>query len=172
MIGCLCISTIVIIFNIIGSCMLCETKTDCLKLYFLLDTILLASCTAMVGVIGVTYVVCPLDAVPLIALITWSSQIFIIAGNSRIIIAYAKFKKWQTIVFKLGICVGLLAYLIMATYFMMHKFLGVPDSLNDTIKDLFFLYVFGLFTMYYEIYSKISDLDGTSDQQYHYRVDD
>ena len=74
--------------------------------------------------------------------------------------------------FKLGICIGLIAYLIMATYFMMHKFHNVPESMNDTLKDLFFLYVFGLFTMYYEIYSKISDVDGTSDQQYHYRIVD
>ena len=107
-------------------------------LYLLLDTILLASCTAMVGVIGCSYAIMPLSALPMISLIIWSSQIFIIAGNSRVIIAYAKFKKWQTVVFKLGICIGLLAYLIMATYFMMHHFPGVPDDMNDTLKDLFF----------------------------------
>ena len=171
-VGCMCVAVFILTLNIIGSCIFCETKKDCLMLYFLLDTILLASCTAMVGVIGCTYAMMPPNALPIISLIIWTSQIFIIAGNSRIIIAYAKFKSWQTVVFKLGICLGLLAYLIMATYFMMHHFPGVPDSLNDTMKDLFFLYVFGLFTMYYEIYSKISDLDGSSDQQYHYRVDD
>lgn len=38
----------------------------------------------------------------------------------------------------------------------------------EQIKEFFFLYIFGFFTLLVELYSKITDLDGTTDLKYHY----
>ena len=46
----------------------------------------------------------------------------------------------------------------------------VPKESYDALKDFFFLYIFGLFTLYLEIFIKVSDLDGTNDLQYHYHM--
>ena len=45
-----------------------------------------------------------------------------------------------------------------------------PKESQDKIANFFFLYVFGLFTLYLEIFIKISDIDGTHDLQYHYHM--
>ena len=115
-------SLIIDALSITASCTLSQTKKDCLMLYFLLDAIFIAAITAIVGVIGIVYLTMPSQSLAKFTLFLWTLQIFIIAGNSRVLIAYIKFKKWQTIVLKLGICLGFLSYLIMATYFMIHSF--------------------------------------------------
>lgn len=36
------------------------------------------------------------------------------------------------------------------------------------MKDFFFVYIFGTFSLYYEIYNKITELDGTGELNFHY----
>lgn len=75
---------------------------------------------------------------------------------------------------KIAIIIGLLGYLALAAYMMITNFKTIPlkeDNL-DAFQNFFFLYIFGLFTLHMEIFSKISDLDGTGNNQYHYSIAD
>ena len=97
-------------------------------------------------------------------------DLFIFSGNCRVILAYCKYNKWQVIIFKLTVFCCLLLYLVLAAYFLTNSFIAtqIPKENEEALKEFFFLYVFGLFTLYLEIFIKVSDLDGTSDFQYHY----
>ena len=78
------------------------------------------------------------------------------------------------IVCKLSLALSCLSFLILGAYFMKNSFENIPisEEEQDPLQEFFFLYIFGLFTLYFELFSRMSDLDGTSELQYHYQMND
>ena len=141
----------------------------------MLDSILVALCTGIIGFAGMLMIMMPGSWMGIFIAIIMNMNFFFFAGTCRILIAYAKFKTWENIMFKMSIKVSLLGYLILAAYFMiedMSSHLSLTDQEQDILKNFFFLYIFGLFTLYMEIFSKVSDFDGSANLQYHMTLDD
>lgn len=174
------ILTVILIFSVVfslafftvNSCKLADTKGDMCKLYFLLDSITIASCTAIIGMVGLLTIILPPQPQVIPIAVFLNVAYFMFGGNSRIIFAYCKYKRWQAVVFKLTVLIGLLVYVVLAAYFMKNSFNALPITADkqDTLKEFFFLYIFGLFTLYMEIFAKANDVDGSSQLQYHHQI--
>ena len=48
--------------------------------------------------------------------------------------------------------------------------LPITPEQEDNIKQYFFLYIFGLYTLYMEIFAQMNDYDGSADLQYHFQM--
>ena len=86
------------------------------------------------------------------------------AGTFRIYLKNGVWKRYHIIFTKVTIVASSLAYIVMAADLMLN------DQFTGAFKDFIFLYAFGLATFFAEIYSKISDIDGTGDFRYDYIV--
>ena len=114
------------IIFITNSCFLAQTKSDLCYLYFLFDTIFVAICTAVVGFIGIlTITMPPNNPQAYVVSILMNICLFLFGGNSRVILSYCKYRKWQVVLFKMSLLLGLLAYLVLAAYFMKNSFQNV-----------------------------------------------
>lgn len=116
-----------------------------------MDSIFLAFCTADIGFIGMlTISFPPGEPTSIVISIILTINLFLFSGNSRVIIAYVKYKRWETIVLKITIILGLLDYLVLAAYFMRNSFSAIPLSPDvvENFQEFFFLYIFGMFTLY------------------------
>lgn len=160
---------------IIGSCKMAATFRDWIWLYFLLDSIMVSVCTCLIGYAGMLTIMLPPEIYAYIVAAAMNMNFFFFAGSSRVIVVYGIMKRWETLMYKMAIKVSLLGYLILAAYFMSNDIgaaLGLDDEKGNVLEQFFFLYIFGLFTLYMDIFSKISDIDGSSSLQYHFRLDD
>jgi hypothetical protein len=123
-----------------------------LALYFLLDSLTLASVAANIGLAGL---VKPFSAAdPLFAkTITYLVPItfFCMTGTIRVIIKNANFNKWQNIIFKIVILADGMCYFGIGYYIMYNNFAitdGMLPSIDSLCKDFTLLFVFGGFSYY------------------------
>ena len=89
---------------------------------------------------------------------------FAFQGNCKVILAYCKYKCWETIVFKLSLFIGMMIYIILAVYFIINSFDAIPISKEkmSQFQEMFLLYIFAHFTSYMEIFNKINERDGSN----------
>ena len=114
---------------LVNSCTLVDTKTDMCKLYFLFDGTTIAVCSGIVFTVGLFLVVLPNDFQMLAfqaALL--AIDIFSFQGNAKVILAYCKYKCWETIVFKIALFIGMMIHMVLAVYFIINSFGSVPVS--------------------------------------------
>ena len=98
---------------------------------------------------------------------------FFLGGVFRILLASCFWKKWQIICCKVTLMVASLSYFYIAMSLIivgLPESYGVTPEVTEKLIELSFLYVFGLFSFYYEIFNKLTDLDGTADLRYHYSI--
>ena len=70
--------------------------------------------------------------------------------------------------------IGTVGYAGIAIYFMYTQ-AAQYNAINSTfaaqVKDFSIFYAIALFTLYIDMYSKLSSKDGTDDQKYHYKIE-
>ena len=88
-----------IVISATNSCVLTVTVKDMCALYFLLDSICVALCTCIIGMV---ILVSPPPYVSA-TFGTLNLAFFFFAGDQRVIIANVKYQRWETILLKLSI---------------------------------------------------------------------
>lgn len=81
--------------------------------------------------------------------------------------------KWKVILFKIVLLADAAAFFQIGSYYMStnYKYTNGDDSdLDGQVKDFVLLYIFGLFTLFCELYSKICDIDETAELKYGYQL--
>lgn len=61
----------------------------------------------------------------------------------------------------------------MGAYYMSQNYQytnGADPQLDGQVKDFVLLYIFGLFTLFCELYSKLCDIDETAELKYTYQL--
>ena len=86
------------------------------------------------------------------------------AGAYRIYLINGIWKRYHVILSKLGLIIASLGYMVLAADLMLHS------QYEGALKDFIFVYAFGLITFHFEIYAKITDVDGTTNLKYHYMI--
>ena len=156
---------------LVNSCSLVDTKTHMCKLYFLFDGITIAGTSVIIFFIGLVFIVQPPDSQIIMPLATiLALSFFSFQGNAKVILAYCKYKFWETIVFKISLFIGMMIYVILAVYLIINSFNAISlseDQINK-FQEMFLLYIFAHFTVYMEIFNKINEKDGSNQlQAYH-----
>jgi hypothetical protein len=106
--------------------------------------------------------------------------VFIIQSFSMIIlfkvmILHMKWSKARIIIYKLclisnsSMIVALSAYYFSIDFSFSRHYL---PSFDDKLQDFLMIYLFGIFAFQYEFYSKISDMDFTTNLKYIYQIKD
>jgi hypothetical protein len=90
-------------------------------------------------------------------------------------IAYAKWKRWEVVLYKLSVLLcGLISFYVAYEY-MLGKYKvtkGFYIQKENQLKELVYLYVFGNLELFFELYRKLSDFDQTSSLRYEYCFED
>ena len=136
------------IIFLLNTCLIAPSKKAAFCLYFLLDNLILVNLAALVGFIGMLTIIMPtFDAISFIFMVLLGTNWIMYTGNFRVIFAYVKWNRCQVIWGKLFLILSSLVYLGIATYFMRFQFDFGPGIDSDSIKDFFFLYIFGLLSL-------------------------
>ena len=86
------------------------------------------------------------------------------SGAFRIYLINGIWKRYQVIITKIILALSSLAFMIMGADIMINtQFIG-------PLKDFIFLYVFGLISFFFQIFGKITDLDGTGKLNFKYMI--
>ena len=99
---------------------------------------------------------------------------FLFVGNFRLQILHYPWGKCEIILSKIVLIICSSVYIGIGCYFMVTQLedLNVISSTYAArVKDFSIFYVFGLFSLFLEVYGKISNIDGTGDHKYHYSTE-
>ena len=75
---------------------------------------------------------------------------------------HVQWAKWKVILFKLVLLADAVAFFEIGAYYMSKNHLytnGKDTELDGKVKDFVLLYIFGMFTLFCELYSKMCDID-------------
>jgi hypothetical protein len=100
-------------------------------------------------------------------------EIIFFVGNFRIMMLSVKWSKWRVILFKLVLLADSTVIFEIAAYYMSNDYKytkGVDTELDSQIKDFVLLYIFGLFALFVELYSKMCDIDQTNELKFDYQL--
>ena len=175
-VACFTTSVFTLVVFIWNSCYLCKSLKDALLLYFLVDnsfvilvfTLIAWNFYVIVMVQGV------LAALDIVALVFYNISFWMFVGNFRILILRYEWSKSEVIATKLLFAAGTAAYVVIACYFMYYQgseYSFISSEFAAQAKDFSIFYAIALFTLYLEMYSKISSKDGTDDQKYKYTIE-
>lgn len=106
-----------------------------------------------------------------VALVFKSISLFMYVGTFRMLILYYKWSKCEIILTKLLLIAGCFAYVGVSCELMIDQgqaFIALGETKAAAIKDFALFYTIALFTLYYDLYGKITDIDGTGDHKYTY----
>ena len=90
---------------------------------------------------------------------------FLIIGTFRILLVNLRWKKWHIILCKFNLLIAEIAVFISFGDLVIFKIL-----MPETMKEFAFAFVFGMFATNFEIFARISALDGTDSLKYEYEV--
>lgn len=88
-------------------------------------------------------------------------------------IAYEKWERWKVVLYKLAVLFcGLIFFYVGFTYmkggYKITK--GYLPAVEETVKNVIYLYVFGNVDLFFEYYRRISDFDQTNELRYDYQL--
>lgn len=98
--------------------------------------------------------------------------VFYYAGSLRVMIAYEKWERWKIVLYKLAVMTcGLIFFYVGFTYmngaYKITK--GYLPEVEETVKNVVYLYVFGNVDLFFEYYRRISEFDQTKELRYVYQ---
>ena len=142
-------------------------------LYLLLDNALMIMILAIIGYVGLFIVFSEiyLDAFQIITMVISSISIFLLVGNFRILCVRYTWYKCEVIFTKILLIISGTVYIGIGCFILITQvsFLTVVSAdFANRVKDYSLLYVFGLFSLFLELYSKLTNIDGTGDHRYYY----
>lgn len=97
------------------------------------------------------------------------------SGSLRVIIAYMNWERWQVILYKLVVLLCGLIFFYVGYRYMMGAYKvtgGYFSEFESTLKNMVYLYVFGLVQLFFGFYLKLSEYDQTKYLKYEYRFSD
>lgn len=159
------ISTATVLISIFTTYRLCRNKWKIFNLYILLDNIFLTEVASCFGFVGFLLVLYQGYWYEFITMIAFPVEILFMVGNFRIMMSLVKWSKWRVILFKLVLLADSAVFFEIGAYYMSEdfKYTGGEDSeLDGKIKDFVLLYIFGLFALFVELYTKLSEIDQTA----------
>lgn len=165
------IMVVTIIISIITTYTLCSDGWKVFNLYILLDNIFLTQVASSFGFIGFLLVIYDGYWYQVISMMAFPVEIIFFVGNFRIMMLIVKWSKWRVILYKLVLLADSALFFEIGAYYMSANYLysdGTDTTLDGKVKDFVLLYIFGLFALFVEMYSKMCDIDQTSDLKYCY----
>lgn len=102
-----------------------------------------------------------LDQNALILLILFTTYSITFLGNFRVVMKRVLWNRWQIILFKLIIGFQALLFIFIALSLLISSKASSADIYRGAAIDIRIVEALTLFAFYFEIYSKISDIDGT-----------
>ena len=164
-------STIVI--TLVTTYSLCRDPWKVFNLYVLLDNIFLTQVASAFGFIGFLLVIYTENWYEVVSMVAFPLEMVFFVGNFRVMMLLVKWSKWRVILFKLILLADSALFFEIGAYYLSVNFYytgGVNPTLDGQVKDFVLLYIFGLFAVFVEMYSKICDIDQTNDLKYCYEL--
>ena len=157
---------------LIISCWMAKSKCEVVQLYFLFDTILVSYIVFALGFGGFQYLYYStmqgnpmMDQHLLLQNLILANFVailhFLFLGTCRILLVNTRWRKGQITLFKLGLLVALVASFIAFGDIIIFK-----ADLPEQIQEFMFALVFGKFTTYFEVFARLSSIDGTDTMKY------
>ena len=91
----------------------------------------------------------------------------------RALLVTLDWSKWQLIVFKLHLMINCLMFFVSGVYFIYVDFTytnhKIP-SFDNKVHQFMVLFIFTMFGWFYELYSKVTDLDHTGNFKFIYKL--
>lgn len=165
----LAFSTICI--SLLSTYRLCKDKWKIFNLYILLDNIFLTEVASCFGFIGFLLLINDGYWYQTITMLAFPLEIVFFVGNFRILMLQVRWSKWRVILFKLVLLADSAVFFEIGAYYMSndYKYTGGSNTdLDGKIKDFVLLYIFGLFALFVELYSKMCDVDQTAELKFDY----
>ena len=158
---------------IVCSCLVAETKFEALMLYLLLDNAFMILILAEVGFIGLFIVFSEIfvEAFEIVNIVINAIGLHFLVGNFRILCLRFTWSKCEVILTKIILVLSGCVFVGIGCFILITQvsFLtNISSDFANKVKDYCLLYVFGLFSLFLELYSKLSNIDGTGDHKYHY----
>jgi hypothetical protein len=94
-------------------------------------------------------------------------------GNFRVMMLYVRWAKWRVILFKLILLADSAVFFQIGAHYINVGYnytLGDNPEVDQKAKDFVLLYIFGLFALFVEMYSKMCDIDQTSELKFNYEL--
>ena len=143
-----------------------------LHLYVLLDNMFLMQVASSFGFVGFLLVVYKGYWYQVISMIAFPLEIIFFVGNFRVLLAHVRWSRWRLILYKLALLADATLFFEIGAYYMSSGFNytgGSDTTLDGKVKDFVLLYIFGMFTLFVELYSKMSDIDETAELKFTYQ---
>ena len=154
-----------IFISLLSTYYLCQDKWKIINLYMLLDNIFLTQVASSFGFVGFLLVIYGGYWHQVITMMAFPLEIIFFVGNFRIMMLHVKWSKWRIILYKLVLLADSAVFFEIGAYYMSSNFQytkGNNTVLDGKVKDFVLLYIFGLFALFVELYSKMCDIDQTS----------
>ncbi len=147
---------------------------ELIKLFFLIDTILVMTLAAVVAFINMIMLFDKngewywkvIESAFAIELVFYSAMM-------RVMLVHLKWPKWQLVTLKLHVMINCIMFMICGVYFIWVDFTYTKHMLptfDGKVHEFMVLFIFTMFTYSYEMYAKVTDLDHTGDLRYIYTI--
>ena len=152
---------------------LCRDKWKIFNLYLLLDNIFLAQVASSFGFVGFLLVLYKENWYQMITMIAFPIEILFFVGNFRIMMLSVQWSRWKVILFKLVLLADSAVFFEIGAYYMSVNYQytgGSSPDLDGKVKDFVLLYIFGLFALFVEMYTKMCEIDQTNELRFDYQL--
>jgi hypothetical protein len=146
---------------------------EVLKLYFMLDSLIPVLVAGLIGFFSVFDFLSTGEWYELGFEACFPVFVFYYGGSLRVMIAYERWARWKVVLYKLAcMSCGLIFFYVGFTYmngaYKVTK--GYLPQVEETVKNVVYLYVFGNVDLFFEYYRRISEFDQTDQLKYEYQL--
>lgn len=155
---------------------LCKNWKVLMKLFFMVDKVLLAAILEYIGVMS--FIIIFLPYTPLYILYYILTVIYPIIwllyiGSFRVMIIYCDWSKWQVLAYKCTLLIGSTSYFILGVHYLVGNLRftkGLAPDLDDKIENILLIYINAGFQVYLEMLARMDGVDGVSGFRYDYKL--
>jgi hypothetical protein len=162
-----------LVITLVTTRSLCTDAWKVFNLYVLLDNIFLTQVASSFGFIGFLLVIYTGNWFEVVSMVAFPLEMVFFVGNFRVMMLLVKWSKWRVILYKLILLADSALFFEIGAYYLSVNYYytgGADSTLDGQVKDFVLLYIFGLFAVFVEMYSKICDIDQTNDLKYCYEL--
>ena len=152
---------------IIICCMYTDSKCQTLKLFLLIDNFFVCWLISLLGLGGIVRVFNLIQTSGfdyLVSSFIISVDFLFCIGVYRILFKYAQWRDWQIILNKISLAAIMAMHIDLAANFIL------SDGTADALKEFAFIYVFGYFSLFYQLFAKFTEIDGTGNLETNYQL--
>ena len=155
---------------------LCQNVTVLVRLFFMVDKILLALILLTLGTYGFNMIFLAFTEsqwMYLSIFVLYPLHMFLFTGYFRVMMIYCEWNKVQVILFKVTLLIGSTSFFILGMYYLVQglRFTrGLSDRLDEIISNLLLIYTNAGFQFFLEMFCRMDSVDGTSDFKNDYKL--